>query len=75
MLHHLARDPFYLRDPYHKSMKTTKKYVDIYAKSYKFGNNEFRIKVTSNKRKQRYLKQGFERVDVKDSLIFLSKRK
>ncbi len=33
MLHHLARDPFYVRDPYHKSMKTTKKYVDIYAKS------------------------------------------
>jgi hypothetical protein len=41
-----------------------------------YGNEEFTVKVTSKQEEATiYLEQGFEWVGVKDSLIFLRKRK
>jgi len=78
MLYHRTRDPFYVRDFLgHKSMKNTEKYVNIERKMFAdYGNDEFTVKVTSKQEEAtRYLEEGFEWVGVKDSLIFLRKRK
>jgi integrase len=78
MLYHQTRDAFYVRDFLgHKSMKNTEKYVNIERKMFAdYGNDEFTVKVTSKQEEATvYLEQGFEWVGVKDSLIFLRKRK
>lgn len=78
MLYHKTKDPFYVRDFLgHKSMKNTEKYVNIERKMFaEYGNEEFTVKVTSKHEEATiYLEQGFEWVGVKDSLIFLRKRK
>ena len=77
-LYHQTKDPFYVRDFLgHKSMKNTEKYVNIERKMFAdYGNEEFTVKVTSKQEEATvYLEQGFEWVGVKDSLIFLRKRK
>jgi hypothetical protein len=41
-----------------------------------YGNDEFTVKVTSKQEEDtKYLKQGVEWAGIKDSLIFLRKRK
>jgi integrase len=78
MLYHQTKDPFFVRDFLgHKSMKNTEKYVNIERKMFAdYGNDEFTVKVTSKQEEATvYLEQGFEWVGVKDSLIFLRKRK
>ena len=78
MLYHKTQDPFYVRDFLgHKSMKNTEKYVNIERKMFAdYGNDEFTVKVTTKQEEAtQYLEQGFEWVGVKDSLIFLRKRK
>jgi hypothetical protein len=58
-------------------MKNTEKYVNIVRKMFAdYGNEEFTVKVTSKQEEATiYLEQGFVWVGVKDSLIFLRKRK
>jgi integrase len=78
MLYHKTKDPFYVRDFLgHKSMKNTEKYVNIERQMFAdYGTDEFTVKVTSKQEEATvYLEQGFEWVGVKDSLIFLRKRK
>jgi integrase len=78
MLYHRTKDPFYVRDFLgHRSMKNTEKYVNIERKMFAdYGNDEFTVKVTSKQEEAAgYLEEGFEWVGVKDSLIFLRKRK
>jgi integrase len=78
MLYHKTPDPFYVRDFLgHKSMKNTEKYINIERKIFaNYGNDEFTVKVTDKPEEAtKYLEQGFELVGVKDSLIFLRKRK
>jgi integrase len=77
-LYHQTKDPFYVRDFLgHKSMKNTEKYINIERKMFAdYGNEEFTVKVTSKQEEATvYLEQGFEWIGVKDSLIFLRKRK
>ena len=58
-------------------MKNTEKYVNIERKMFvDYGNDEFTVKVTSKQEEAtRYLEVGYEWIGVKDSLIFLRKRK
>lgn len=78
MLYHRTKDPFYVRDFLgHKSMKNTEKYVNIERKMFAdYGDDEFTVKLTSKPEEAtKYLEVGYEWVGVKDSLIFLRKRK
>jgi len=77
-LYHRTKDPLYVRDFLgHKSMKNTERYVNIERKMFAdYGSDEFTVKVTSKQEEATaYLEQGFEWVGVKDTLIFLRKRK
>ena len=77
-LYHRTKDPLYVRDFLgHKSIKNTEKYVNIERKMFAdYGDDEFTVKVTSKQEEATiFLEQGFEWVGVKDSLIFLRKRK
>jgi integrase len=77
-LYHRTKDPLYVRDFLgHKSMKNTEKYVNIERKMFAdYGSDEWTVKVTGKQEEATtYLEQGFEWVGVKDSLIFLRKRK
>jgi hypothetical protein len=58
-------------------MKNTEKYVNIERTMFAdYGNDEFTVKVTSKQEEAtRYLEVGYEWIGVKDSLIFLRKRK
>jgi integrase len=77
-LYHRTKDALYVRDFLgHKSMKNTEKYINIERKLFAdYGDDEYTVKVTSEQHEATmYLEQGFEWLGVKDSLIFLRKRK
>jgi integrase len=78
MLYHRTKDALYVRDFLgHKSIKNTEIYINIERKMFAdCEDDEFIIKVTSKPEEAtKYLEVGFEWVGVKDSLIFLRKRK
>ena len=78
MLYHHKPDILYVAEFLgHKSMKNTERYVNIERKMFAdYGSDEWTVKVTSKQEEvTAYLEQGFEWVGVKDTLIFLRKRK
>ena len=78
MLYHRTKDALYTRDFLgHKSIKNTEIYINIERKMFAdYGDDEFTVKVTSKQEEATAcLEQGFEWIGVKDSLIFLRKRK
>ena len=77
-LYHRTKDPLYVKDFLgHKRMKNTEKYINIERKMFAdYGTDEFTVKVTDKPEEAtRYLEEGFEWLGVKDSLIFLRRRK
>jgi integrase len=77
-LYHRTKDPLYVRDFLgHKTMKNTEKYVNIERQIFADGESDnYTVKVTDKPYEATlFLEQGFEWVGVKDSLIFLRKRK
>ena len=77
-LYHRTKDPLYVRDFLgHKSMKNTEKYMNIERTVFGGADSDtYTVKVTDKQHEATtYLEQGFEWIGVKDSLIFLRKRK
>jgi integrase len=77
MLYHKTHDPYYVKDFLgHKDLRSTDIYINIERRMFEPGSDDFTVRLTDKpKEAKQLLEVGFEWVGVKDSLIFLRKRK